>query len=190
MLERHGFASRVIHWTVAGTFMLCLFSGLPIWTPVFGWLGKLFGGLAMCGWLHPLFGAAFFGSSFVMFVHWVSEMKLDAADWRWLKSRGKETDVGKYNGGQKAFFFLTALGALGLFASGFVLWFPESMPQALREASWVLHDVTFILFAVAIVLHIYLGTAGEPGTFRAMTRGTVEARWAKFHHPRWFRESR
>jgi formate dehydrogenase subunit gamma len=38
------------------------------------------------------------------------------------------------------------------------------------------------------VLHIYLGTAAEPGTFRAMIRGTVSRRWARFHHGRWYRE--
>ena len=46
----------------------------------------------------------------------------------------------------------------------------------------------FILFFVAIVFHIYLGTIGEPGTFRSMTRGTVTRAWARLHHPRWFRE--
>ena len=30
-------------------------------------------------------------------------------------------------------------------------------------------------------------TAAEPGTFRAMIRGTVTRRWARFHHGRWYR---
>ena len=47
----------------------------------------------------------------------------------------------------------------------------------------MIHDVTFILFAVAIVFHIYLGTSAEPGTFRSMTRGTVTRKWARLHHP-------
>jgi formate dehydrogenase subunit gamma len=57
-----------------------------------------------------------------------------------------------------------------------------------RETAILLHDVTFIAFAFAIVFHIYLGTAAEPGTFRAMTRGTVTKAWARLHHPRWYRE--
>jgi formate dehydrogenase subunit gamma len=48
--------------------------------------------------------------------------------------------------------------------------------------------VGFIFFGVAIVAHIYLGTAAEPGTFSAMSRGTVSKAWARLHHPKWYRE--
>jgi len=47
----------------------------------------------------------------------------------------------------------------------------------------------FILFAVSIVVHIYLGTAALPGTFQSMTRGTVTKSYARLHHPRWYRET-
>jgi cytochrome b subunit of formate dehydrogenase len=33
-----------------------------------------------------------------------------------------------------------------------------------------------------------MSTAQQPGTFRAMTRGTVSRRWARAHHPSWYRE--
>ena len=41
---RHRLSSRVIHWAVAVTFFACLVTGLPIWTPVFGWMATLVGG--------------------------------------------------------------------------------------------------------------------------------------------------
>jgi formate dehydrogenase subunit gamma len=56
------------------------------------------------------------------------------------------------------------------------------------ELAYLIHDITFILFALSLVFHIYLGTAAEPGTFRSMTRGTVTRAWARLHHPRWYRE--
>jgi formate dehydrogenase subunit gamma len=96
--------------------------------------------------------------------------------------------VGKYNGGQKLFFFAVSLGALALLVSGVVLWFPLSFPQLARALSILLHEVTFILFTVAVVFHIYLGTAALPGTFRSMTRGTVGKAWARLHHPAWYRD--
>ena len=99
-----------------------------------------------------------------------------------------DPEVGKYNGGQKYFFFVVSLGALGLLVSGVVLWFPASFPQMLRALAVFLHEITFILFVVAIVFHIYLGTAAEPGTFGSMTRGTVTRAWARLHHRRWYRE--
>jgi len=196
-IVRHRFASRVIHWSVAVSLLLSLFTGLPIWTPIFGWMGTLFGGLYVCRWLHPWLGLLFAASSLVMFVYWLKEMRLEPKerDWlgpkliQYLKYQGEDSEVGKYNGGQKLFFFAASLAALVLLASGIVLWVnPADVSQELREVSWVLHDATFILFTVAIVGHIYLGTAAEPGTFGAMTRGTVSKKWARLHHPRWYRE--
>jgi formate dehydrogenase subunit gamma len=195
-IVRHRLSSRIIHWSVALSFFACLFTGLPIWTPLFGWAAHLFGGLSVCRWLHPWLGAAFAVTSLAMFVHWLGEMRLRPEDRGWLgpkliqylRYRDDDPEVGKYNGGQKLFFFAATLGALGLLASGGVLWFPSSFGQLLRETAILLHDATFILFATAIVFHIYLGTAAEPGTFHSMTRGTVDVRWARFHHPRWYRE--
>ena len=195
-IVRHRLLSRVIHWSVAVFMMLSLFTGLPIWTPVFGWMAYLFGGLAVCRWLHPWVGVLFFVSSAAMFFHWLKEMRLERREWNWLgpklfqymRYQSDDSQTGKYNGGQKLFFFAAALAALVLMLSGFVLWFPLDFTQPLREASWVLHDIAFILFTIAVFGHIYLGTAAEPGTFAAMTRGTVTKKWARFHHPRWYRE--
>ena len=53
--------------------------------------------------------------------------------------------------------------------------------------SYVLHDVAALLMLGGFIVHIYEGTAAQPGTFRAMTRGTVEKRWAWTHHPAWYR---
>ena len=195
-IVRHRLSSRVIHWATAVAFFLCVFTGMPIWSPIFGWMSVFFGGLAVCRWLHPLLGVAFSAAMLVMFVHWWREMVLDRSDrgWfgpkmvRYMRYQEVDPDGGKYNGGQKMLFWAVSLGAVGLLASGIVMWFPETYGVLVREASILLHDVTFILFAIAIIGHIYLGTAAEPGTFHSMTRGTVTRSWARLHHPRWYRE--
>ena len=196
-IVRHRLSSRVIHWTVAVLFFVSLFTGLPIWTPVFGWMATFFGGLSVCRWLHPWSGVAFAIASLVMFVHWFSDMHLTGKDREFLTPRGmvryfryqgEDSEVGKYNGGQKLLFWAAAVGALGLLLSGIVIWFPELFGQGLREASYVVHDVAFILFFAMIIGHIYLGTAAEPGTFGSMVRGTVTKEWARLHHPKWYRE--
>jgi formate dehydrogenase gamma subunit len=187
----------VVHWTVALTFFICLGTGLPIWTPYLGFLAYLFGGLHVCRVLHPWAGIAFAIASIFMFVQWVSQMKLTQADREFLTPKGmleyfqyrnQDADVGKYNGGQKLLFWAAALGTVGLFVSGWVMWYPLDFPQWVREVSYLLHDVAFSLFFAMIIGHIYLGTAAEPGTFRSMIRGTVTKSWARLHHPRWYRE--
>jgi formate dehydrogenase subunit gamma len=132
-----------------------------------------------------------------MFFLWVKDMRMEKQDWGWfgpkalayMRRKVEDPNVGKYNGGQKLFFYMVALLGLLLLATGVVLWFPRELASPLPGISWVLHDAGFLLFAVAIVVHIYLGTAALPGTFRSMTRGTVTRAWAKLHHPRWYRET-
>ena len=54
---------------------------------------------------------------------------------------------------------------------------------------YVLHDIAALVMLVGFIVHIYEGTAAQPGTFHSMTRGTVEKRWAWTHHPAWYRHA-
>jgi formate dehydrogenase iron-sulfur subunit len=196
-IVRHRLAVRAVHWLNALCFFGALLSGMPIWTPILGWMSHLFGGLSVCRWIHPWFGLGFVAATLAMFALWFKEMRLEKGDWGWFGPkmvdyflrRSDESNVGKFNGGQKVLFFLATTLALILLATGLVLWFPRALLAPLPGLSWVLHDGAFILFAAAIVGHIYLSTAALPGTFRAMTRGTVSKSWARLHHPRWYREA-
>lgn len=194
-IVRHRRASRLIHWSVAFTFFLSLFTGMPIWTPIFRWMAGIVGGLEVARVIHPYAGAAFFLVSVLQFFHWLSDMHFrhDEKGW-WRPSKlmaymryedDPAVEGGKYNPGQKMFFRAVSLGALGLLLSGVIMWFPLQFPQIVREAGILVHDLTFICFLLAIIVHIYLGTAAEPGTFRSMTRGTVTRPWARLHHPGW-----
>jgi len=195
-IVRHKLSSRVIHWLVALSFVVALLSGFPIWTPIFSWMAAIFGGLAVCRWLHPWAGSVFVFFSLIMFVAWIGDMRFEKGEGKWFgpkmiqyfRYQNDDSEVGKYNGGQKIYFYLVSILAILLFASGFVIWFPSYFALELRLWSVVVHDATFILFVASIVVHIYLGTAAEPGTFQSMTRGTVTKPWARLHHPRWYRE--
>jgi formate dehydrogenase subunit gamma len=195
-IVRHSLASRAMHWTVGTSFILCLLSGMPIWTPIFGWMAPLFGGLQVCRWLHPFLGVLFSVSLLWMAASWWSQMVMSARDREWLspsyfakymRFQSTDPETGKYNGGQKALFWMALLGGAALLLSGLVLWFPSAMPQVLRELSWIIHDVAFIAFILLIIGHVYLAIA-EPGTFESQLDGTVSKPWAKLHHPRWYRD--
>jgi formate dehydrogenase subunit gamma len=198
-IVRHRRATRLIHWSVAITFFISLISGMPIWTPLFGWMAFLVGGLEIARLIHPYAGVLFFIASIFQFFHWSGDMHLaeDERGWfgpklftymRWGEDEPAHDTGGKYNGGQKVFFWAAGLGAVGLLLSGIPMWFPLAFPPLLREICILIHDITFILFVVAIVFHIYLSTTAEPGTFRSMARGTVTRAWARFHHPGWYRK--
>ena len=197
-IVRHRAATRWIHWTVALTFILSVITGMPIWAPIFRWMADLVGGLEVARVIHPYAGAAFSVMSVVQFFHWLGDMHFAADEkgsWhpkqllRYMRWQDDPAVTGgKYNPGQKFFFWAVTLGAVGLLLSGIVMWFPLSFPRIVRELSILIHDFAFICFLIAIIFHIYLGTVAEPGTFRAMTRGTVTRSWARLHHPGWLRQ--
>src|ERR1700688_660969 len=83
-IVRHDRQSRLIHWAVAVFFFLCVFTGMPIWTPLFGWMAHLFGGLSVCRVVHPWAGLAFFLASGAMFFQWVSDMQMEPNEKGWL----------------------------------------------------------------------------------------------------------
>src|SRR5262249_60836779 len=158
-IVRHRLLSRVIHWTVATSMLLALITGLPIWTPIFGWMAFLVGGLEVCRWLHPWLGIVFFASSVAMFAHWAKGMSMSKEDWAWIgprlflymKSQTDDSQVGKYNGGQKIFFFSSALSALALFLTRLLLCFPLLFYPTLRGESFGLRRVALIFLTRPLI---------------------------------------
>ena len=53
--------------------------------------------------------------------------------------------------------------------------------------SYVIHDIAALVMLGGFIIHIYEGTAQQPGTFHSMIDGTVSESWAWTHHPGWFR---
>ena len=56
----------------------------------------------------------------------------------------------------------------------------------LVAVSYVLHDLTPLAMLAGFIVHIYEGTAAQPGTFQSISNGTVTKEWAWTHHPAWF----
>jgi formate dehydrogenase subunit gamma len=195
LIVRHKAAVRLTHWTLAVFFFLAMLTGFVVYTPYFAGLAGIFGGGAMARFLHPWFSLGFSVSVVFLFGHWCARMRSEPGDQEWRQNIGAymryETElkeVSKYNAGQKFFFWSVILGTLAFLASGIVMWFPTSFPLYVRMMAFWVHEITFIGFVVGIIYHIYMSTVAMPGTLRAMTRGTVTRAWARWHHPRWYRE--
>jgi|SRR5262245_12683287 len=195
LIVRHKSTVRLTHWLVAIFFFLSLLTGLVLFTPYLYGLSGIFGGGAMTRFLHPWVSLGFVIGVLFMFLAWRGRMKKEPEDQEWKNNIGaymryeKElAEVGKYNAGQKMFFRAVVLGALALLLSGIVMWIPTYFPYFIRTIAYWLHEITFIAFVIGVIYHIYMSTTAMPGTLRAMTRGTVTKDWAKWHHPRWYRE--
>lgn len=196
-LLRHPVYTRVLHWLVAISFVLSLLSGFAIYSPwLFRFLTPIFGGGAMTRLLHPWFGLFFDMFFFFQFLNWLTPMLWTDVDSRWLKRIKQYTnnedklepaEVGFFNGGQKLYFWAIVLSGVLFLLTGLLMWFDDVVPSWIVAVSYVIHDLSALLMLAGFIIHIYEATAAMPGTFRAMTNGTVTERWAWTHHPAWYK---
>ena len=197
-LARFAVRERVVHWLVALNFLYTALTGLSLWSPRLFWLATIFGGgTTVRGW-HPWGGLLFVLFFALMFRAWRAQMKLDSDDRRWLRLAHRYAthefsalpESGRFNAGQKSLFWMQAASGVLLLLSGAVLWFPEVMPRFLRELAVLVHPTAALVSMGGIIVHIYMGTAAVPGSFRGMIQGWVTPAWASAHHPKWYREIR
>ena len=150
----------------------------------------------MTRFLHPWFGLAFTIAFFFQFLNWFAPMLWTSSDSRWMRrfrayvsntQRVEPNDVGFFNAGQKLYFWLIALSAVLFLITGLLLWFDHVVPRWVVAVSYVVHDLSALVMLAGFIIHIYEGTAAQPGTFRSMIDGTVRKEWAWTHHPAWFK---
>jgi len=197
-LLRHSVYARAIHWAVAIFFILTLLTGFAIFSPwLYAWITPLFGGAALTRLLHPWFGLLFTAAFALQMFSWLRPMNWNRSDSRWLRRIRKYAtneealepeDVGKFNAGQKLWFWTIVVAAVVFLLTGFVMWLPEVFGRVLMWIAYFFHDVAALVMLGGFIIHFYEGTAQTPGAFRSMTRGTVTEAWAWTHHPAWYGE--
>ena len=131
---------------------------------------------------------------------------------------GPHVPARKFNAGQKAIFWSVIILGGSISLSGLSLLFPFELPmfaktfglidatgipgllgidvptalapQEEMQYAQAWHAiVSFVLMAIALA-HIYIGTIGMEGAYRAMGRGRVDEAWAREHHEIWLDEIR
>jgi len=195
-ITRFSYYERVVHWTVALSFVYLALTGLALWSPRLYWLAAVMGGGETVRAWHPWAGVIFSVALGLMFINWARSMWLDGDDCRWLMKAHKYAvhdeselpEAGRFNAGQKMMFWMQCLFALTLLVSGIILWWPEDMSRGWRLAAILLHPVSAILSLAGIIVHFYMATFATPGSLQGMIQGWVSSRWARTHHPKWHRE--
>jgi formate dehydrogenase subunit gamma len=58
--------------------------------------------------------------------------------------------------------------------------------RATMQVAHMVHAVATVLMMAMFLGHIYLGTIGMKGAYKAMRTGYVDETWAKEHHELWY----
>lgn len=198
-IERFTPFERSAHWTNAIAFVILAVSGAVmafgkffmqpiIGDTLFGWITYLLKNA------HNFAGPVFAVSLTVVFFTFLKDNWPSKEDWAWIIKAGglfgsQEVPSHRFNAGEKVVFWGGVFG-LGLIvvASGFVL--DKIVPfmvyeRGTMQIAHMIHAVATLLMMAMFIGHIYMGTVGMEGAYKAMRTGYVDETWAKEHHELW-----
>lgn len=201
-IERFTPLERAAHWSNAIAFVCLAVSGIVMaWGKFF--LLPLIGG-TLFGWLtfalknlHNFAGPLFAVSLLIVVVTFVKDNIATAYDFQWLKSGGgllsdREVPSHRFNPAEKGMFWWGML-VPGLFIIGSGLVLDQLLPglgylRGDMQIAHMIHAVAAVLMMTALLGHIYMGTIGTRGAYKAMRTGYTTEGWAKEHHALWYED--
>ncbi len=199
-IERFTPFERSAHWANAIAFCALAISGIVMAYGKFFLLPVI--GSTLFGWLsyalkniHNFAGPLFAVSLVIVFVTFLKDNLPSKADLIWLAKGGglfssTEVPSHRFNAGEKVVFWggVLFLGVI-VVASGLVL--DKLIPGLIYERSTMqianmIHGVATLFMMAMFIGHIYMGTIGMRGAYKAMREGYVDETWAKEHHELWY----
>jgi formate dehydrogenase subunit gamma len=200
VIERFTAIERTVHWTVAISFVILSVSGLVllfgkhVLLPVIGY--SLFAFLTqILKQMHNFVGPVFVLGLIVIFITFVRDNFPSPKDWLWVRkagglASGEHIPSDRFNAGEKVWFWMGVLvlgGVIGV--SGLVLDFPNFLQsRSTMQFYHAIHVVGSLIFMCLALGHIYMGTIGMQGAYRAMRYGYVDETWAREHHEYWYND--
>jgi formate dehydrogenase subunit gamma len=199
-IERFTPFERSAHWANAIAFCALAISGIVIAYGKYFLLPIL--GDTLFGWLsfalkniHNFAGPLFAVSLVIVFITFVKDNLPSKDDVVWILKggglfSGTEVPSHRFNAGEKVLFWagVLFLGAI-VVASGLVLnmLIPGLIyERATMQIANMIHGVASLLMMAMFIGHIYMGTLGMRGAYKAMRTGYVDETWAKEHHELWY----
>lgn len=197
-IERYRDRTRINHWIVVLLFLSAGLTGFSLFHPALFFLSSLFGGGTWSRILHPFFGLVTVIGFFFLFMQVWRDNVWNKGDSEWMRKsplllRGDEDSmppVGKYNGAQKAIFWLFATCLVLLLVTGFTFWrpwFADAFPIPVRRLAVLIHSASAFILILGLIIHVY-AAIWVKGSVQAMTQGRVSESWARRHHALWAKE--
>jgi formate dehydrogenase subunit gamma len=201
-IERFTPFERSAHWANAIAFCALAISGIVMAYGKFFLLPII--GSTLFGWLsfalkniHNFAGPLFAVSLVIVFVTFLKDNLPSKDDWVWIAKggglfSGTEVPSHRFNAGEKVVFWGGVL-FLGLIVVGSGLVLDMLIPGLIYERGTMqiaamIHGVAALFMMAMFIGHIYMGTIGMRGAYKAMREGYVDETWAKEHHELWYND--
>ena len=194
---------RVAHGLAAISWIVLVPTGI-----IMMWGAELGGGafVRFCKNIHGLATIIFAVSVLPMLIAWTKRMLPTIYDIRWMLIVGgylskvkRPVPAGKFNAGQKAWYWVAIPGGIVMILTGAAMffldfktpdvatWLGVSQIEVLR-ASALIHNVLGIVCAVFFLVHIYMAAIAIHGAIWSMVTGYKEEEEVYVLHHYWYQE--
>jgi len=195
--------SRIIHQIAAISFIVLVPTGFIM---IFG---SFFGGGKFVSLMKDLHGIATISFAIVvipMFLVWVKNMFLHWDDIKWMMIVGgylskdkKPVPAGKFNAGQKSWFWIATLGGMIMILTGASMYFLDYSIPVINEttglsqidllrASAIVHNILGVGITAFFFIHIYMAVFAIKGAVHSIITGYKEEEEVKILHSSWYKK--
>ncbi len=198
---------RVVHWIAAIGFVLIVPTGFMM---IFG--DALGGGTLVrtARYAHSIGTVLFLVAVIPMFVAWVIPMLPTLDDVKWLFVAGgylsrkkREIPAGKFNAGQKLWFWLATIGGLVMIVTGGLMYFQtidirpilswigvaaDTDQIAYLRLSAIVHNFLGMAIAALFITHLYMSIFAIKGALGSMINGKKSEDELKHLHSTYYKK--
>lgn len=194
---------RIVHLIAALSWVILVPTGIIMM------FGKEFGGgffVTLCKNLHGFSTIAFALVIIPMAAFWFVRMLPRVYDIRWmmivggyLSKKKRPIPAGKFNAGQKAWFWVAILGGFMMILTGAAMFFLDFNTPILNDTlklsqiellrlSVIIHNVLGVGCAVFLLVHIYMAVFAIKGSIYSVITGYKEEEEVYILHHYWYQE--
>lgn len=180
--------ARLVHWVAALSFSLLVLTGLMV---VFG---KFIGGGTVIIYgrnVHLVSALIFAGTAVFMFLIWLKDMLPMPCDIAWLFIMGgylskkkKPIPAGKFNAGQKMWFWLATVGGGIMAYTGWHLYTFQTGTDQLR-IMLIIHNFLGAALVALFLVHLYMSLFAIKGSITSMITGYKPSEEVEILHSRY-----
>lgn len=181
----------LIHWFAAIPFILICITGIIM---VFG---TNFGGgvfVRLARNIHGLSTIIFIIFGTLMFFMWFRESLFKKYDIDWFKIMGgylSQNNIpipaGKFNAGQKMWFWIATLGGVIMAITGGIMYFQYTDINTLRLVA-IIHNILGFLVIAMLITHIYMALFAIEGAIESILNGNMGEEELSILHSIYYKE--